>query len=400
MKKKYAILVGDGMADKPLAVLENKTPLEYAATPNMDSVAAQGAVGTVQTIPDGYQPGSDVANMSLMGYDPALYYTGRGPIEAASLGIPLSRTDTAFRCNLVCLGEGRMVDYSAGHIETDDAAALIAELRRNLDSDTIHFYPGVSYRHLLVIGDFPGGELRTVPPHDISGMPYEEHLPRGVGSDRLSELSAGAHGILAQSVTNTTRIAAGMTPATDIWLWGRGNMVALPALRDRYGLCGSVVSAVDLVKGLGKMAGLRIRTVKGATGYLDTNYEGKVTAAHKALREEDFVFLHVEAPDEASHEGIVEKKIRAIEDFDRHVVGGMLKVAADIGALRLAVLPDHATLLSTKTHDRMPVPFAVCGPGVTIDDARAYSEGIARKQGKKVYTGSTFFDSFMCGDFC
>ncbi|MBD3392355.1 MAG: cofactor-independent phosphoglycerate mutase [Chitinivibrionales bacterium] len=393
---KYAILVGDGMADAPIDAIGGLTPLEHASTPHMDSIAARGRVGLVKTVPDGMAPGSDVANMSLLGYNPAQYYSGRAPIEAASMGIRLAETDTAFRCNLVHIEAGRMVDYSAGHIETKDAHRLIKDLQQ-LNTDARRFYPGVSYRHLLVLRDFPQGGLALSPPHDISGKPVAGYVPTGPGDTILADLSAEAHEILAGAGTNRARAAAGKTTATDIWLWGHGKAVSLPTLGERFGLRGSVISAVDLVRGLGKLAGLTVRIVEGATGYLGTNYAGKVAAARAALDAEDFVYLHVEAPDETSHEGSLEKKLQAIEEFDRHVVGEMLKLQDTHNDMRVLVLPDHGTWLSLKTHHRAPVPFAVAGAGIRPDGGRVYCERAAAD--KPLYEGVSLFETFVNGTF-
>jgi 2,3-bisphosphoglycerate-independent phosphoglycerate mutase len=394
---KYAILVGDGMADFALPELGGKTPLEYAKTPNMDAVATSGKVGLVKTIPDGLAPGSDVANMSLMGYDPAAYYSGRAPIEAASMGIALAPTDVAFRCNLVTLKDGIMDDYSAGHIETSDAHEIIAELKKHLDTPLLTFFPGVSYRHLVVAANFPDGKLTTTPPHDLSGKPYGNFLPNGQSQDIVLKLMEQAKPILAQCATNKKRIAQVKKPVTDIWLWGQGKAVALPTLKKRFGLSGSVVSAVDLVRGIGVLAGLNVRIVKGATGYLGTNYAGKVEAAKQALLSEDFVFVHIEAPDETSHEGSLEKKLQAIEEFDRNIVGPVFALQKDLPDLRILVLPDHATPVPLKTHDRFPIPFAVCGKGIVPDNETAYSEKAAI--GKNVFTGVTLFQEFIKGNF-
>ncbi len=391
---KYAFLVGDGMSDYPVPELGGKTPLEFARIPNMDRLAARGRVGRVQTIPEGMAPGSDVANLALLGYDPSVSYSGRGPIEAASLGVKLDEDDTAFRCNLVTLRDGRMVDYSSGHITTEESRRLILELQPILDSERIRFFPGISYRHLTVIKDFPEG-LAATPPHDISRRPYEPHLPQGPGSDLILFLMARARPVLASSEVNRLRIAAGKSPASDIWLWGQGRAMKLRTLEERFGLRGSVISAVDLVNGLGVLAGLRVRKVAGATGYLGTNYAGKVAAARAALAEEDFVFLHVEAPDETGHEGSSAKKIQAIEEFDLHVVGEILKLADEIGDLRILVAPDHATPISTMTHAADPVPYAVCGPGVEPGGAEAFSEASAAKE--PIEPAVALFERFIAG---
>lgn len=393
------MLIGDGMADMPIEELGNKTPLAFAKTPSMDMVAKQGVVGQLQTIPKGYEPGSDVANMSLMGYDPHTYFSGRSPIEAASLGIKLADDEIAFRCNLVHLSDGIMKDYCSGHIETEDSVRIISEFQEKLNSDTIKFYPGASYRHLLVIKGFPKEKLVTTPPHDISDREYASFIPNGAGEDILAELSKKAQKILKNSAVNIDRQKQGKTTVTDIWLWGQGYQVAFPTLKERYGLTGSVISAVDLVRGLGILAGLKVRIVEGATGYLGTNYAGKIAAAKEALSIEDFVYLHIEAPDETSHEGDVNKKIQAIEEFDTNIVKEILALQAVYDDLRILVLPDHATLISTKTHHDMSIPYTVCGKNIKKDDILSYSEESANCKKTKVYTGVELFDAFIKGEF-
>jgi 2,3-bisphosphoglycerate-independent phosphoglycerate mutase len=370
---KYALLVGDGMADWPITELDNRTPLEYAQTPNMDRVATTGVIGQVTTVPAGMQPGSDVANLSLLGYNPMSYYSGRAPIEAASLGVKLAENDTAFRCNLVTIENETMIDYSAGHITTDESHQIINDLKKQCATDKIHFYPGVSYRHLMIVTDFPDG-LTTTPPHDITGKPVVSYLPQGDGADELKDLMQKAHEVLNASQVNRKRSEEGKAPVTDIWLWGQGRALSLPSIAQRYGLTGSVISAVDLVRGIGVLAGLHVCIVEGATGYLGTNYAGKIAAACEALEEQDLVYLHVEAPDETGHEGILEKKIQAIEEFDRHIVGEMLRYQGERGDLRILVTPDHATPLSIKTHSAEAVPFTLCGPDVSADGGTIYSE--------------------------
>jgi 2,3-bisphosphoglycerate-independent phosphoglycerate mutase len=393
---KYAFLVGDGMADEPIAELGGRTPLEAALTPNMDRIAALGRVGRVKTVPDGLPPGSDVANLSLLGYDAAAVFQGRGPIEAASIGIELHPDDTAFRCNLVTLRDGLMDDYSAGHITTEESRPLILEIQAALGTETIRFVPGISYRHLAILRNFPAG-LSCTPPHDISGRPWEPHRPQGPGREIVLELMDKARQVLAASETNKQRVAAGRKPATDIWLWGQGRAMKLATLRERYGLTGSVISAVDLVRGLGVLAGLKVRLVPGATGYLGTNYAGKVAAAKDALASEDFVYLHVEAPDETGHEGDVHKKIQAIEEFDKNIVGEILVWADDRPDVRILVAPDHATPVATKTHDGKPVPFAVCGSGVSAGGIRIYSERAAA--GCPVIPAVELFQRFIKGSW-
>jgi 2,3-bisphosphoglycerate-independent phosphoglycerate mutase len=389
---KYALLVGDGMADWPVPALNNRTPLECAQTPNMDRIVSKGMIGMVSTIPSGMQPGSDVANLALLGYDPALYYSGRAPFEAASMGIKLADWETAFRCNLVTIDNETMIDYSAGHITTGEAHRIIHELQKHLTSESTRFYPGVSYRHLMICRNFPDGTLCT-PPHDITGKPIQSYLPQGDGSEFLLSLMHRAHELLPKSPVNNERRAAGKSPVTDIWLWGQGRSLSLPTIMQRYGLTGSVISAVDLVRGLGVLAGLKIRMVDGATGYLGTNYAGKIAAARAALEAEDFVYLHVEAPDETGHEGIAEKKIKAIEEFDRNIVGEMLHYQEEVGDMRILVAPDHATPLAIKTHSAEPVPFAICGPGFTAGKHARFSE-VAAKDCLPL-TGPELFDRFV-----
>jgi 2,3-bisphosphoglycerate-independent phosphoglycerate mutase len=389
---KYALLVGDGMADWPVPALNNRTPLECAQTPNMDRVVALGTIGRVSTIPSGMQPGSDVANLSLLGYDPARYYSGRAPFEAASMGIQLADSETAFRCNLVTIDNEIMIDYSAGHINTEEAHRIIDELKGYLTSESTRFYPGVSYRHLMICRNFPDGTLCT-PPHDITGKPIQSYLPQGGGSEFLLDLMRRAHALLSNSPVNKERRADGKSPVTDIWLWGQGRSLSLPTIAQRYGLKGSVISAVDLVRGLGLLAGLTIRMVDGATGYLGTNYAGKMAAARAALDSEDIVYLHVEAPDETGHEGIAEKKIRAIEEFDRFIVGEMLRYQQEIGDLRILVAPDHATPLAIRTHSAEPVPFALCGPGFNAGKQTVFTEAAA--QACLPITGPELFERFV-----
>ncbi|MBN1569888.1 MAG: cofactor-independent phosphoglycerate mutase [Acidobacteria bacterium] len=389
---KYALLVGDGMADWPIPELNNRTPLECAQTPNMDRIVAMGTIGMVSTIPSGMQPGSDVANLALLGYDPVRYYSGRAPFEAASMGIKLGDSETAFRCNLVTIDNETMIDYSAGHITTEEAHRIIRELQEHLTSESIRFYPGVSYRHLTICRNFPDG-TKCTPPHDITGKPVQSYLPQADGSELLMDLMRRARELLKRSPVNEERRANGKSQVTDIWLWGQGRSLSLPTVKQRYGLKGSVISAVDLVRGLGVLAGLKIRMVDGATGYLGTNYAGKMAAARAALADEDFVYLHVEAPDETGHEGIAEKKIKAIEEFDRHIVGEMLRFQKETGDLRILVAPDHATPLAIKTHSSEPVPYAICGPGIDGGKQKFFSEAAAKHC--PPITGPELFERFV-----
>jgi len=399
---KYIVLLGDGMSDEPLAAHGGKTPLEMAATPAMDRLAQKGEIGLCQTIPAGMDPGSDVANMSVMGYDPGKYYSGRSPIEAASIGVPLSAADVAFRCNLVTLAEkdGGLVmdDYSAGHIATEDAADVIQALKDKLDSDAFCFYPGVSYRHLMV---WKNGQdrMKTTPPHDVSDKKIADYLPQGAGADRILALMDKSREILPAVAVNKRKTAKGEKPVSSIWLWGQGKRLALPSFPSRYGITGSVISAVDLIKGLGISAGLQSIDVQGATGYLDTNYQGKVDAALQALDTGDFVYLHVEAPDEASHKGSLEEKIRAIEDFDSRIVAKIVAgLERKFAAFRVLVMPDHPTPLHIKTHAADPVPYALYAsgnPDRLENDRIGYNEKDAAASGIVIEKGWELMNKFI-----
>ncbi|WP_020675930.1 cofactor-independent phosphoglycerate mutase [Geopsychrobacter electrodiphilus] len=357
---KYLVLLGDGMADEPIEVLGGLTPLQKAHTPHMDILANSGILGMAATVPKGFHPGSDVANLAVFGYDPALSYSGRAPLEAASIGVDLGPDDIAFRLNLVWLeahyGKLYMGDFSAGHICTSDAAELINSLQSELGDDQFSFHPGISYRHLLV---WHGGreKLTCTPPHDISSQSIESHLPQGEGSAELIALTTSAQMLLANHPVNNARLERGDLPANSIWLWGQGRRPQMKTFQELYGLDGGVISAVDLIRGLGVCAGLKIVEVPGATGYIDTNYLGKGEAALELLKESDFVYLHVEAPDEAAHGGLLDEKIQAIEDFDRFVVGTIYAHLDQIGDCRILVMPDHPTPVELRTHTAKAVPY-------------------------------------------
>lgn len=402
---KYVVLQGDGMADWPVAELGNKTPLEYARTPNMDRIAAQGLLGLTHTIPDGYPPGSDVGTMSLLGYDPRRYHTGRSPIEAASMGVELGPEDIAFRCNLVTLGTGSqgeeiMVDFAADHISSPEAAELIQAINSELGGDDLTFYPGVSYRHLMVWHN--GKErMQTTPPHDITGQPTAGYFPEGDGGERLRALMERSRTILAAHPVNTHRRESGHKPASSIWLWGQGRRPAVPTLHERFGLSGSVISAVDLVRGLGVLAGLEVINVPGATGFLDTNYLGKAQYGLAALRSKDFLFLHVEATDEAGHMGSADKKVQALEDFDAKVVGTILDGIRDFPDWRILLMPDHATPVAIKTHAPDPVPFAILSSADVKNGQEKpvrYNESSARATGVVVSEAWTIMERFIKGN--
>ena len=385
---KYAVLLGDGMSDEPIEQLGGKTPLEVANTPNMDRLARTGQVGLAATVPDGFHPGSDVANLSVFGYDPADCYSGRSPLEAASMGVELAADDVAFRLNFVWLephyGKLYMGDFSAGHITTDEATELIKTLQDELGDEQFAFYPGVSYRHLLV---WKNGcdQLQFTPPHDISSHSVEDHLPKGDGADQLIHLTNSAQMLLAGHPVNNRRVEEGKLPANSIWLWGHGRKPQMQTYRERFELSGAVISAVDLIKGIGVNAGLEVIEVPGATGYIDTNYRGKGEYAVKALAEKDFVYVHVEAPDEAAHSGLLDEKIKAIEDFDREVVGTLLDNLDQIGDCRILVMPDHPTPVAKRTHTPDPVPYILYDSrAVAVSDIERYSEAEAKRSGKLI----------------
>ena len=378
---KYIVLLGDGMSDEKIEELGGQTPLQAAKTPNMDFMAKRGKIGLARTVPAGLPPGSDVANLSVFGYDPESCYTGRSPLEAASMGVELGADDVAFRVNLVNLhphaGRLYMQDYSAGHISTQDGRELIEELQKHLNDDEFQFYPGVGYRHLLVWRNGKD-KITATPPHDITGKNIIDFLPSGDGADRLMNLMNSSQLIFFNHPQYKRRLANDEVPANSIWLWGQGKSPRIPSYADKFSLSGAVISAVDLIRGIGVYAGLDIISVPGATGYIDTNYRGKAEAALKALEEKDFVYLHVEAPDEASHSGKLQDKIRAIEDFDALVVGPVLEGIRKFGAYRILCTPDHPTPVKLMTHTSEPVPFIIySGEEKADDNVAGYDEDSA-----------------------
>lgn len=396
---KYIVLLGDGMGDYPLAELGNKTPLEYARTPYMDRLAQGGTIGLVDTIPKGFTPGSDVANLSVLGYNPHEFYSGRGPLEAANMGIHLGPDDVAFRCNLVTLSEDtdvRMDDFTADHISSAEAKEMILALQAEMGDETFQFYPGVGYRHLLVWCDGDASP-RTTPPHDITGKVTAPYLPTGGESDVLLGLMSRAKSILKDHPVNRARLAKGKKAANAIWLWGQGKAPAMVPLTEKYHLRGGVISAVDLLNGIGVYAGLDVLRVEGATGYIDTNYRGKGEKALECLRERDFVFVHVEAPDEMGHEGNVQGKVKAIENFDEKVVGAVLDGLAAFDAWRILVLCDHPTPIACRTHVADPSPFVVLSSLAEENrkNGAGYSESEAKRSGVFVSPGHQLMDHFI-----
>ena len=393
---KYILIVPDGVADKPIPAFENQTPLEKAKTPNLDALVQKGLLGRIQTVPHALPSGSDVACMSLLGYDPTRYYTGRAPLEAASLGISLSKEEIVFRCNLVTLEEGRMKDYSAGHISNEEAKAIIATLQEKLGGNGFQFYAGLQYRHLLVIPRY--GKAKCTPPHDIAGKEVEPYYPKGEGEKELRELMTSSQKILAQHPVNQKRCKEGKDPATSIWLWGQGTKPALPSFKSQYGLEGAVISAVDLVRGVGRSVALEVMQVPGATGYFDTDYAAKARYGLEALQRKDFLFVHVESTDEAGHMGDAALKVKAIEDFDRKLLGTLLEGLSKIETFRLLLLPDHMTSTAIRTHTHDPVPFTVFGKGVRGNSLSRFTESESARSTVFVSEGYTLMGKFLKGD--
>jgi 2,3-bisphosphoglycerate-independent phosphoglycerate mutase len=372
---KYVILVPDGAADRPVERYGGSTPLEAARIPNMDFLAKEGISGTAVTIPEGMAAGSDVANYSILGYDPRLYYDGRGPLEAESMGIALGPEDVAFRCNLVTEGGGRLLDYSAGHVTTEEARQLLGTLRDKLDDEYTAFHPGVGYRHLLVLKGLRFLEDRCIPPHDAVGREIADILPRGPGAQRLHALIRMSRRLLADHGVNAWRIERGLQPANMIWPWGQGRSTILPSIKERYGLSGAIITAVDLIKGLGLKAGMQVVEVPGATGYYDTDYAAKARYAMQSLLSVDLAYVHVEAPDEAGHAGDWEAKVEALENFDAKVVGAFLDETVRVNEdFAFLLMPDHFTPIEVRTHVPDPVPFAFYHPRVLPDGGTSFSE--------------------------
>ena len=400
---KHLIILGDGMADWTVPELGNKTLLQYAETPNMDRLARMGRTGILKTVADGFHPGSEVANMSVMGYDLPKVYEGRGVLEAASIGVELKPGDMAMRCNIVCV-EGEMLkNHSAGHITTEEADQLIKCLDEKLGSDRIHFYTGVQYRHLLVV---KGGDKRLacVPPHDIPLQPFRPNMVKALcheaqeTADLLNALVLKSQELLAGHPVNLKRIAEGKDPANSIWPWSPGYRPKMEPLVEKYPSVGkgAVITAVDLIRGIGRYAGLRCIDVEGATGLYTTNYEGKARAAVEALKTDDFVYLHVEASDEAGHEGDVPLKLKTIEYLDRRIVGPVYEAVKDWDEpVAIAVLPDHPTPCELRTHTSEPVPFLVYYPGIEPDSVQTYDEVSCQEGGYGRLEKDEFMNLFM-----
>lgn len=399
---KYIIVLGDGMADEPIEALENKTPLQAVSKPAIDWVAAHGRSGMLATVPAGFAPGSEIANLSVLGYDVPKVFEGRGSLEAASMGVKIEDGEMAMRCNLITIEDGKIKNHSAGHISNAEAAELIAFLQKELGGENVNFFPGVSYRHLLKI---KGGSKRivTTPPHDVPGTPYKDVLVRAADTDgeptarQLNELIERSMTLLENHPVNLARKAAGKDPANSIWPWSPGYRPQMQTLMQRYGIgSGVVISAVDLIKGIGVYAGLESIDVEGATGLYNTNYEGKAQAAIEALRTHDFVFLHIEASDEAGHEGDVALKMKTIEYLDRRIVKPILDAVSTWDEpVSIAILPDHPTPCALRTHTSKPIPFTIYRTNEPGDDVQAFDEFAARKGSYGDLSGDQFMERFI-----
>jgi 2,3-bisphosphoglycerate-independent phosphoglycerate mutase len=409
---KFALIIPDGCADEPQASLGGRTPLQAARIPSMDEIARRGVVGRADNVPAAMPSGSDVATMSLFGYDPLKYHTGRAPLEAAAQGIELGQDDWAIRCNFVTIQNGMMVSFTAGQIPSDLAARLMDDLERELGGPALEFHAGVSYRNLVICraggasrGGPAGGprapfthKTRTTPPHDVTDQPVAANLPAGPGGDWLRDMMHKSAPILARSTENQARVAAGELPATQIWLWGLGQRPALEDFQARFGRSGAMITAVDLLRGIAALLGWKNVAVPGATGYLDTDYAAKGQHAIRALEESDLVIVHVEATDEASHEGNAQAKVEALERIDRDIVGPLHAHLRQQGDYRILVSPDHPTFLRTKTHSHGYVPFALCGTGVIPETAQSYDEATAAASSLVFDRGCDLMPYFLGAD--
>lgn len=400
---KYIVVLGDGMADLPVPELNGQTPLEYAKKPNIDALAAKSELGMVKTVPGGFAPGSDVANLSVMGYAPDKYYSGRSPLEAVSMGIELDEKDVTFRCNIVTLSDAPvyedkvMIDYSSDEITTAESTVLIKFIGDKLNTELIKFYSGISYRHCMVYKNTHLNYTLT-PPHDISDRAISEYMPKGEGSELLITLMKKSHELLKDHPVNLDRIKRGLRPANSIWLWGQGKKPMLTSFKEKTGLDGAVISAVDLIKGIGICAGMKVIEVEGATGNVHTNFDGKAKAAVDCLKNGcDFVYIHIEAADEAGHRHEVDNKVKAIELIDSKIVGPVLK-AFENEAISVLIMPDHPTPLSIRTHSSDPVPYLIYRSGRKINSGKkTYTEKSAGETGIYVETGSEMLNRLING---
>lgn len=400
---KYLVMLCDGMADEPNEALGNSTPMEKANKPCMDSLAAKAEVGIVKTVAEGLKPGSDVANLSVLGYEPAVYYSGRSPLEAASIGIDLKDTDVTLRCNLVTLSDDEdyenktILDYCADDISSEEAKILIEYIQEKLGNDVFRFYPGVSYRHCLVWSNGNPHPGVLTPPHDITGKVITDYIPKGEAVDELYDLMKKSYDLLKNHPVNQARIARGKRPANSIWLWGEGTKPLLDNFSEKFGIKGSMISAVDLLKGIAICAGMNSVDVDGATGYLDTNFDGKCKAAIEEFKKgADLVYIHVEAPDECGHRGEIENKVKAIEMIDEHILGPVVEFLKGYDDFAVLVCPDHPTPLSIRTHTSTPVPYLIYDSKNEINSGvKVFCEKEARETGNYIEKGFTMMNYFL-----
>ncbi len=399
---KYVVLLCDGMADYPLKELGGETPMSKSFTPNMDILAKNSVIGLVKTVADGMKPGSDVANLSVLGYDPAVCYTGRSPLEAGSIGIDMLPSDVSFRCNLVTVSDDpkfedrTLVDYCADDISTEEAEKLVKFLASHFDNDEFKLYSGVSYRHCLIWNNGTLDVGTLTPPHDITGRKVTDYVPDHPTAEKLFDMMKKSYDLLKDHPVNKARIERGLRPANCIWLWGEGVRANLDNFFKCYGLKGSMISAVDLLKGIGKFAGMNVVNVSGATGYIDTNFRGKAEAALKELENgQDFVYIHVEAPDECGHRHEIENKVKAIEIIDKEILGTMLPELNRYDDFKIMILPDHPTPLALKTHTNDAVPFMIYTKSVKVDGKPAFTEKTAAETGLYIEKGSSIMRYFI-----
>lgn len=400
---KYVVILCDGMADYKLEELDGRTPMTVANKPNMNWLAAHGNVGMVKTVGDGFKPGSDVANLSVIGYAPAKYYAGRSPLEAASIGIDLKESDVTMRCNLVTLSDEEnyedktILDYCADDISTSEAEILIQYLAEHFNNDEFSLYPGVSYRHCLVWHNGTTQVGTLTPPHDITGKKIKDYIPNHPNAQKLYEMMKQGHNLLKDHPVNQARIARGLLPANAVWFWGEGRKKPLTGFQEKFGLHGAVVSAVDLIKGIGKLAGMEVLEVEGATGYLDTNFDNKANAAMDALKNGcDFVYIHLEAPDECGHRNELQNKIKSLEIIDEKIIGPVLKNLEQYDDYKVMILPDHATPIALRTHVSDPVPFLMYHKnGVAAHPVSLFDEENAEKTGVFIEQGDTIMEHFI-----
>ncbi len=402
---KYLVLLCDGMADYDIPEFGGKTPLEAAHTPNMDRLAKKSELGLVKTVADSMKPGSDVANLSVLGYDPMIYYTGRSPLEAGSIGIDMKPTDVSFRCNLVTLSSEKnyedktILDYCADDISTAEAREIVKTLAENFNCEEFQLYSGVSYRHCLIWNDGTTDVGTLTPPHDITGKPIKDYIPRHKNAEKLYDMMVKSYDILKEHPINKEREKRGLRPANSMWLWGEGKRASLTPFKEKYGLSGSMISAVDLLKGIGKFSGMNVVDVEGATGYIDTNFEGKAKAAIDEFKKgQDFVYIHIEAPDECGHRHEIENKKRSIELIDEKILGPVLAALDESGDdYSVLIMPDHATPLSLRTHTNDPIPYMIYKKNDEKKGADCFNEKTCKSSGVFVEKGYTLLEKMIKG---